>query len=84
MPRIYDREICVRMSQTVSHRILFQSAFVTFPLDQGRVDLESSGWVLVLSGSAETARVSSADAVVFIRNSCGERYPSAEWGRSVL
>lgn len=57
---------------------------MTFPRDQGRFDLESAGWVSVLSGSVETARVSSAGAVVWVRNSVGERYPSAECGRSVL
>jgi hypothetical protein len=35
----------------------------------------------VLSGSAETARVSGAVAAVIVRNSIGERYPSAECGR---
>jgi hypothetical protein len=38
----------------------------------------------VLSGSAETARVSGAVAAVIVRNSIGERYPSAECGRAVL
>lgn len=32
----------------------------------------------------ETARVSSAGAVVFIRNSVGDRYPSAECGIGLL
>jgi hypothetical protein len=36
----------------------------------------------VLSGSAETARVSSAVAAVVVRNSIGDRYPSAECGRA--
>ncbi len=57
---------------------------LTFPWNWGRFDLESSSWVSVLSGSVETARVSSAGAVAFIENSLGERYPSAECGRLVL
>ena len=48
---------------------------VTFPLDYGHVDPEISGLVAVLSGGAETARVSGAAAVVIIRNSVGDRWP---------
>ena len=51
---------------------------------QGRFDLEPSGGFAVLSGSAETARVSSAGGVVFIKNYVAEMYPSAEFGRLVL
>ena len=34
--------------------------------------------------SVETARVSSGDAGAFLRNSVGERYPSAECSRSCV
>ena len=57
---------------------------VTFPYGEGRFDLESSGWISVLSGSVQTARVSSAVAMVFIMNSVGGKYPSVQCGCFVL
>jgi hypothetical protein len=57
---------------------------LTFPLDQDRVELEFLGWGLVMSAGAEPARGSSAGAAVVLRNSIGERYPSAECGGSAF
>ncbi len=56
---------------------------MTFPRALGWFDLESSGWVSVLSGGEKTARVSNIGAVVLIRNSFWDMYPSAECERLV-
>lgn len=48
------------------------NARLTLPLDQGRLDLHFSALIEMSSGSVQTARIESARAVVFIRNSVGD------------
>lgn len=45
---------------------------MTFPRDKVRFDPEYFGWVSVFGGSVEAARVSSAEAVVCMKNPVGD------------
>ena len=45
---------------------------VTFPLDQGRAELESSGWGLMLSAGVTPSKGWCVGAAVVSRNSIGD------------